>query len=431
MKRTSQHAFAPEEIMAYLDGELPAREAAELAGHLERCEECQSLARQLRQVSERMLDFQVEVCPARVDQAVLKASEDKRREPAVKRSFEWKARRRRTFRVVAWAGGFAVTLLIVAVFVVPNVYKEKRFPVAPPATAVTDKVSPFGPPSNGPAAPQPGPIATMAQPESGLAGTAGTRGNFEALTRLRAGAFSAGANQATTAVQQPMIVQTASVTILASNYDQASKAVEHIARQHGGYAENLSADSRTGVARSLSATLRVPEKQLDACLADLRKLGHVEQEWRNNREVTAQYIDLTARLKNARAEEQRIIQLLATRTGKLSDVLDAEQELARVRGEIESMDGQRAYIEHQVSYATVQLQLNEEYRAQLDSGAVSTGTRMRNALVEGFRNLGDGALGIVLFVFAYAPSILFWLALIGLPSWFGWRRFKARRERAS
>lgn len=429
MKRTSHHAFEPEEIMAYLDGELPAREAAELASHLEHCEECQSLARQLRQVSERMLDFQVEACPARVDEAVLRA-EDNRLEPAVRRGFEWKARRRRTFRAMAWAGGFAVILLIVAILVVPRMFEEKRVAVAPPVSAVADRVSPFGPPSNAPAPPQPGPITAMAQSESGIAGNAGTLGNFKALTRRGIVTLSAGANQATTEVQQPMIVQTASVTILASNYDQASKAVEQIARQHGGYAESLSADSRTGVARSLSATLRVPEKQLDACLAGLRKLGHVEQEWRNNREVTGQYIDLTARLKNARAEEQRIIQLLATRTGKLSDVLDAEQELARVRGEIESMDSQRAYIEHQVSYATVQLQLNEEYRAQLNSGAVSTGTRIRNALVEGFRNLGDGAVGIVLFVFAYGPSILFWLALIGLPSWFVWRRFKARRERA-
>jgi len=150
----------------------------------------------------------------------------------------------------------------------------------------------------------------------------------------------------------------------------------------------------------------------------------VEEETRSNQEVTDQYIDLTARLKAARATEQRILQLLATRTGKLSDVLEAEQELERVRGEIESMDGQRVRMEHEVSYATVKVQLNEEYRAQLNAGASSTGRQIRNSAVEGFRNLEDGVVSLLLFVFAYGPSILFWLALLGTPAWFAWRHYR-------
>ena len=125
------------------------------------------------------------------------------------------------------------------------------------------------------------------------------------------------------------------------------------------------AKAQTGSARGLSAALRIPAKQLDGFLADLRKLGHVEEESRRNEEVSAQYVDLQARLKSARATEQRLIELLGTRTGKLSDVLDAERELARVRGEIESMQGQNAVLVHRVSYATVQVELSEEYRERL------------------------------------------------------------------
>jgi anti-sigma factor RsiW len=438
MKRLSQHAFEPEEVMAYLDGELPANEAAELASHLEHCAECQAVAAQIRQVSERTLDFQVEPCPAKVAESVLKAADEKQSEQAAKPIFEWRPRRRRTLRVLAWAGGLAVVLLIAAVFVVPNTFEEKRAAVAPPAPplasstpidessrlqkyesrpgGVVPEPAP-GPPMSALARIAPGVVARGAQTMNGpMAG----RGAGPVQLETKAG-------NASNVIQGPMIVQTASITILASNYDQASEAIQRITRQHGGYVQELNASTPTGAARSLSATLRVPEKQLDACLANLRKLGHVEQEWRNNQEITDQYIDLTARLKNARAEEQRIIQLLQTRTGKLSDVLEAERELARVRGEIESMAGQRTYMEHQVSYATVQLQLNEEYRAQLNSGAVSTGTRIRNSLVEGFRNLGDGVVGMLLFVFAYGPSILFWLALIGVPAWLGWRRWRRRR----
>ena len=154
--------------------------------------------------------------------------------------------------------------------------------------------------------------------------------------------------------------------------------------------EKLDAKAQTGSARELSATLRIPAKQLEGFLTDLRKLGHVEEESRGNEEVSAQYVDLQARLKAARATEQRLIELLGTRTGKLSDVLEAERELARVRGEIESMQGENAVLVHRVSYATVQVDLSEIYRERLTTD--SKGTKIRNALVEGLANVEDGAV---------------------------------------
>lgn len=225
-----------------------------------------------------------------------------------------------------------------------------------------------------------------------------------------------------------MIVQTASLNIVATNYDQASAAIEKLATAHGGYVEKLDAKAQTGNARELSASLRIPAKQLDAFLADLRKLGHVEEENRSNEEVSDQYVDLQARLKSARATEQRLIELLGTRTGKLQDVLEAERELARIRGEIESMQGESTILVHRVNYATVQVELSEEYRQVLGSGPISTGTKLRNALVEGFINLRDGAVALLVFLFAAGPSILFWLAFLLVPAWFAWKRFRPRAQ---
>ena len=222
----------------------------------------------------------------------------------------------------------------------------------------------------------------------------------------------------------PMIVQTASLNILATNYDEASAAIEKLAAAHDGYVEKLDAKAQTGNARELSAALRIPTKQLDGFLADVRKLGHVEEETRSNEEVSDQYVDLQARLKSARATEQRLIELLGTRTGKLEDVLEAERELARIRGEIEGMQGQSAILVHRVNYATVQVELSEEYRQVLGSGTVSTGTKIRNAAVEGFTNLEDGAVALVVFVFAVGPSLLFWLAILLVPGWFVWKRIQ-------
>jgi hypothetical protein len=106
-------------------------------------------------------------------------------------------------------------------------------------------------------------------------------------------------------------------------------------------------------------------------------------------------------------------------------VLDAERELARIRGEIESMQAQNTVLVHRVSYATVQVELSEEYREHL--GTTSNGTKIWNALVDGFRNLEAGAVAGLTFALTYGPSIFFWLAITLIPSWLIWRRYRHRR----
>jgi anti-sigma factor RsiW len=447
MNRSTQHAFEPEEIMAYLDGEPEAQQAAALASHLEHCGECQAVAAQLRQVSERLLDFQIEASPAKLSDRIVESIRQEGQPTSAQSPVEKKPNRR-LVRGLAWAF-YSALLLVVAWMAIPNLLRSRMSPEQASALArrriqqegTSVDYARVGPAIPPPAKPPNGRAVTGLQtlatadigPDSngnqglgdhaeGIVGgvPGGTAGKLEKAQGIEA-----------PEIRGPMIVQTASITIQAQNYDQASGQIQPLTSARSGYVQDMTADTRTGTARSVSATLRVQDKQLEGFLADLRKLGHVEQETRNNREVTDAYIDLTARLKTARATEQRVLGLLGTRTGKLSDVLEAEQELARIRGEIESMDGQRAHMEHEVRYATVQVQLNEEYREQLNPESFSTGRRLRNSLVEGLGNLAAGITGTAIFVFAYGPSILFWLGVIGIPAWFIWRRFRGTQKKDS
>jgi anti-sigma factor RsiW len=448
MNRSTQHAFEPEEIMAYLDGELEARQAAALASHLEHCGECQTVAAQLRQVSERLLDFNVGSLPGEASSDVLAALETdsaaRRTHPDQRSTGPWKA----LFivrRPYAWAG---VCLIAVLAFLAWSGGSRYQMTFDRAKRAVQQQQSDIAeatrresnstvyepsapPPPKTPASRRFSSRLALTPPGTATLGDLGANSlsvNGQPLSDVQSKILS---NQPGSEFRGPMIVQTASITILASNYDQARTAIERVTGQHSGYVQDITANSQTGSARSLSGTLRVPEQQLEAFLADLRKLGHLEQETHNNQEITAQYIDLTARLKASRATEQRILDLLKTRTGNLGEVLQAEQELARVRGDIESMDGQRAHMEHEVRYATVQVQLNEEYREQLNPESFSTGRRLRNSLVEGLGNLAAGITATAIFVFAYGPSILFWLGVIAIPAWFIWRRFRGAPKKTS
>jgi hypothetical protein len=105
-------------------------------------------------------------------------------------------------------------------------------------------------------------------------------------------------------------------------------------------------------------------------------------------------------------------------------VLDAERELAHVRGEIERMEGQQGVLLHRVDYATVEVQLREQYLEQLGSESFATRAKLRNAVVEGFGNLAAGGIYVLVVLLAFGPSVLFWLLLVLTPAWFVWRRYR-------
>jgi hypothetical protein len=421
MKCSTQHAFRPEEVMAYLDGELEPSRANALAGHLEHCEECQMLATQFRRVSERLLEFEVEGTPAKLNAAIVGAIPETE---GAKRTGTTKLEKA---RLRGWPLGFAspytwvfgclLILAVVVIFGTPNLLRlgEGARSATDYSITTNEEVSPsFTDRSTGLSSgrlARPGVRAKIVRPGGGGSGSGGG---------IASGTLNAPAPAG------PMIAETVSFVIVVNNYDQASAAVDRLAASQGGYVQKLSTSDHIAAAREFSATVQVPAAQLGGFLAELRKLGHVEQETRTNEEVTDQYVDLQARIKSARASEQRMLDLLATRTGKLEDVLDAERELARIREEIESMEGQRNLLAHRVSYATVEIQLREEYREQLHTGASSTATGLRNSLVEGLSNLEDGFVGLLVFLFAYGPSILFWCALFLVPGYFIWRWARSR-----
>ena len=224
--------------------------------------------------------------------------------------------------------------------------------------------------------------------------------------------------------QAPMIARTASLTILVKDYAAARASLETILGRYGGYNANLSVDTPENGQRHFQALLRIPANHLDSTLTDLKRLGQTVNESQSGEEVTKQHADLVARLENSRETEQRMRAILEQRTGKLEDILEVEEEIARVRGEIESMQAEQKALEHRVTYAGVELQLVEEYKEAFNSSPMSTSGRLRNAFVEGMRNAAGTVLGLILFVEEFGPAILIWSAMLGLPLYLLWRRHR-------
>ena len=381
----NNHPVEPEELMAYLDGELTPDRAVSAAAHVERCPDCQKLAGDLQGVSRRMAAWQVAAPVAGIAARVAAALEERTRE------------RRGIRRLPMWAWGLAAACSVLVVIFALAQPKAHRY-AAPasmgrlPRAVERDELDRRRGQAAGFTAPPPLQAARPAQPPAA-----------------------------------PMIARTAALTLVAADFDQARAALEAILSRHHGYFGDLNISAPTGAGRALSATLRVPADQLQATLAELRSLGRIETESQNGEEVTAQYVDLEARLANARNTAQRLTDLLRERTGKLADVLAVETELDRVRGEVETMEAQRKSLTSRVDFASVNLTVREDYKAQLQPLPDSTWNRFRNAAIQGYRSMADSIVDILLFLISSLPSLLLWGGLLFFPARFAWRKWRSAR----
>lgn len=235
---------------------------------------------------------------------------------------------------------------------------------------------------------------------------------------------TAAANPVAATVASPMIARTASLSVEVKDFAASRASLDGILARHHGYPAQLTVNTTENTPRAIQASLRVPAPELAAAIADLKSLGRVETESQSGEEVTQQHTDLVARLRTARDTEDRFEAILKQHTGTVSDILEVEQEIARVRGEIERMETEQQTLEHRVDFATVELQLVEDYKAQFNPPTESISTRVHNAFVSGIRNATGSLLGILLFFEEYGPVLLIWAAILGLPALFVWRRYR-------
>jgi hypothetical protein len=421
----ASHAVTREEIMALFDAELFGDRAQFVAGHLEQCAECGDIANALRNSSQSLAGWTVPAMPVDA-QSESSLHETARRIASEHKSFatiRLGAFLRRHWLVTALSGACACVVLLVL--------SSNRRPMAALApsvsvfmgnpqqmTDVQKRISrpvPAGMPmSKVPASIAGGPVGRLAVDEKGSS-------------------YSYSVDKAELEEPQaaPMIARTVSLSVLAKDFGASRAALDAILVRHHGYAASLTANTQQNTARSLQASLRIPAVELNAALAELKALGQVQSEAQNGEEVTQQHADLVARLKNSRETEHRLQAILEQRTGKISDVLAVEQEIARVRGEIEQMEAEQKSLEHRVSFATVDLTIAEEYKAQISPQSPAISTRVHNALVGGYRDAVETLVSIVLFFASYGPSLLIWLALLAPIVWLVWRRWQRVAAAAS
>jgi hypothetical protein len=155
------------------------------------------------------------------------------------------------------------------------------------------------------------------------------------------------------------LIRTATLQVEVPDFRAAVEEASRAAAGFGGYvSDRQSSENGSGHDRG-QITLRIPSDRFDGALSALKKLGRVKNEGVQAQDVTKAYADLETRLTVKRETAARLREILTRQTGKVSEVLEVEREIARVVEEIEQAEGERRYFDNQVSLSTVTLSLYE------------------------------------------------------------------------
>ncbi len=158
---------------------------------------------------------------------------------------------------------------------------------------------------------------------------------------------------------QRKIIYTATVNLAVEQFDPVPARVETLVNRFGAYVAHSQITGSPGSPRRGQWTLRVPADRYQALLFATRELGEIQNVSSDSQDVTEEYYDVEAHIRNKKQEETRLLELLSKATGKLEEVLAVERELARVRGEIEQMEGRLRVLSSLTTMSTVNLEVSE------------------------------------------------------------------------
>jgi hypothetical protein len=223
------------------------------------------------------------------------------------------------------------------------------------------------------------------------------------------------------------LVRTESLSLIVKTPAETAEKIIRIVQRAGGF---LVTSNVNGGADATSALLsiRVPAEKFDEVRAQIRKLSlRMESESIDAQDVTKQFVDQEARVRNLRAQEQQYLGILR-KAATVKDTLEVSDKLNEVRGAIEEKQAEFEALSKQVETVGINITLRAEADAQVFGLNWRPLYQLKIAAREGLDGFGEYAVSMTAFVF-YLPTILLWLFTILAGAAVGWRILKWAAQR--
>lgn len=220
------------------------------------------------------------------------------------------------------------------------------------------------------------------------------------------------------AIADRKIMRTGVLELTVKSPADAAEQIRLMAESMGGYLEAAQVGG-TKEAPTADITIRVPASHFEDAKANIRKLAaHVESEKTAAEDVTRQYVDMEARLRNLRAEEAQYLAIMKS-AYKVDDLLEVTQKLSEVRGQIEQQQAEFQTLSKQVETVAISISLRTLADAQVFGLNWRPLYQLKVAARDGLDALADYATTMAAILF-YVPVVLAWGLTILLTAVAGW-----------
>ncbi|MGH2589569.1 MAG: DUF4349 domain-containing protein, partial [Actinomycetota bacterium] len=198
------------------------------------------------------------------------------------------------------------------------------------------------------------------------------------------------------------------------SFDERFAQVVDVASAHDGFVANSTTRERSG-----NVTMRVPAGNFAPALRDLRELGDVVAQTIQGRDVTAEYVDLRARLRIAKSRREVLLRLM-NRAISIEQTIRVQNALDDTQLRIEEVQGQLRLLDDRTSLATIRVGLREEGVALSEVDTPSIPNAFERSIA--------GFVGVIAAV-VIGLGYLIPIALLGALVWFVVVRLRRRDAR--
>jgi len=218
------------------------------------------------------------------------------------------------------------------------------------------------------------------------------------------------------------IITTGSISLEVTDLDEKMNTITDLAEKNGGYVESsyvdnvvtYGRDNKEEKMKTGNLTLRLPAAKFKATVEEIKSMGEVVNYNTNSMDISEQYYDTTTRINNLKVQENRLRELLS-KAQTVDEILKIENEINRVRNDIELMTTDIKRWDKQVSLSTLYVYLKEVKAGKVEALDVpSMWTKAHNGFIKAINSILIGMEKLFIFVISSIPYIIILAAISGI-----------------
>ena len=177
--------------------------------------------------------------------------------------------------------------------------------------------------------------------------------------------------------------------------------------------------------RNAQLVIRIPAENLDSLVNQVKGTSNVTIYNESVEDVTLTYVDMETRITVLETERDRLLELME-KAETMSDLLEIEARLTQVRGNLESINSQLKVLQNQVSYATVELYI-EQVKVYTEVEEQTVWQRIASGYKKNLKNIWDDLVDFFVWAITYSPQLILWAGIITVVVIVLRRRFRKKK----